>query len=224
MDQITELIVTDVQIKGGTKIKVAAYETPNKALFNGMFIIGKVLRWLMETRSNNMTRAIQPADIRALWKLWNAHKLDLDLAQKNSDAPVSVIEMYRTILLPHPTEMRRYKNLKIQRIAMEIHDYAFACMSRDTASGTNIVDMTDYAEIVEAQKVVEQVMVLFVGTGDKKADGQWDTGIDLPAITELGKEIPDGDLDALSFGEPSKTDVQAGLPDAPDIDDKPVKP
>lgn len=218
MDHITELIVEEVKIKGGTKIKVAPYKTPNKTLFNGLFFIGKGLRWLMECKSNNMTRTVQPTDVRHLWLLWEAHKQDFAIAQKNSDSPTGVIEMYRTVLLPHPAEMRRYKNLKIQRVATEWHDYAHACMSRDSASGVQIYSMVDYSEIVEAQKVVEEVMTLFIGSGKKLADGQWDIGIDLPPLAELGQEIPDGDLDSLSFAEPSLTDPESGLPDTPDVD------
>lgn len=220
MNNITELVVEEVKIKGGSKIRVAAYKTPNKTLFNGMFFIGKLLRWLMECKSNNMTRGIQPSDIRKLWLLWDAHKLDFQTAQKNSDAPTGVLEFQRVILLPHPSEMRRYKNLKIQRVASELHDYAHACMSVDSADGVQIVDLADYKDITSAQKVCEEVMNLFVGTGKPIKDklGAWNTGIEIPALVELGQEIPDGDLDQLAFAEPSITAPASGLPDAPDTE------
>lgn len=220
MDMITELVVEEVKIKGGTKIRTAAYKTPNKTLYNGLFFIGKGLRWMMECKSNNMTRGIQPSDVRKLWQLWEAHKADLKLAQKNSDAPTGLLEFNRVILLPHPSEMRRYKNLKIQRIASEWHDYSHASMSVDSADGTQIVTMADYEDIQASQEVCEDVMKLFIGDGqavDGEA-GKWNTGMELPSIAELGMEVPDGDLDELSFAEPSITAPESGLPDAPDVD------
>lgn len=215
---VTELVVEEIKIKGGQKIRTAAYATPNKTLFNGLFWLGKGLRWLMECKSNNMTRAIQPRDVRALWKLWEAHKADFELAQKSSDAPTSILEFNHKILLPHPSEMRRYKNIKIARIAGEIHQYCHTCMSRDSASGTHIYNMVDYGEIVEAQVVCEGFMKLHIGTGlpIEGKEGEWDTGIEMPSLAELGQEIPSGDLDELSFAEPSIIAPESGLPDAPD--------
>lgn len=222
MNQITELVVEKIEIKGGTKIKVATYATPNKTLYNGLFYIGKALRWLMECKSNNMTRGIQPRDVRDLWKLWNAHKSDFELMQQHSDSPFPAHEFNRMITLPHPHEMMRYKNLKIQRIASELHDYAHVCMSVDSAEGTEIVEMSDYQDIQEAQRVCEEVMKMFIGTGESLGSGKWDTGMDLPALTALGEEVPSGDLDFLTYAEPSKTSPDSGLPDAPDIDDVPA--
>lgn len=218
MNMVTELIVEEVKIKGGMKILTASYSTPNKVLFNGLFFLGKALRWLMECKSNNMTRAIQPRDIRNLWLLWNAHKQDFDLAQKSSDSPSPVLEFNHKILLPHPKEMRRYKNIKIQRVASEIHSYCHVCMSRDSADGTHIYEMVDYDDILEAQKVCEDVMLLFVGTGEQVKPGEWSTGLEMPALVELGQEIPSGDLDVLTFAEPSSDSPSSHLPDAPDRD------
>lgn len=216
MDHITELIVEEVQIKGGRQIKTAAYKTPNRALFHSLFYIGKALRWLMEVRSNNMSAGMQPRDIRKFWQLWHVHKKDLEISQKFSDAPAPVLEFSRVILLPHPSEMRRYKNMKIQRVASELHEYAHVCMSIDSAEGTDIVRMADYADILEAQSEVEEKLLWLMGTGNKTKDGEWDTGIEMPALLELGTEIPDGDLDELSFAEASFSAAASGLPDAKD--------
>lgn len=219
MDMVTELVVKEVKIKGGARIAVAAYATPNKVLFDSMFWLGKLLRWLMECKSNNMTRAIQPRDIRQLWQLWEAHKVDLDMSQKFSDSPGPVHEFNFQVLLPHPDEMRRYKNLKIQRAANEIHAYIHTAMTRDSASGHAIYEMIDYEEIKELQTNVEEILKVFVGTGKPTGKpGEWDTGVPIPALVELGQEIPKGDLSMMSFAEPSSEAPSHHLPDAPDTD------
>lgn len=220
MDMVTELVVEEIKIQGGQKIRTAAYKTPNKVLYSSMYFLGKALRWLLECKSNNMTRAVQPRDIRALWQLWNAHKADLALSQKFSDAPTSVLEFNHLILFPHPAEMQRYKNIKIQRVANEIHNYAHVCMTRDSADGTHIYHMADFQEILEAQVVCEELMKLHIGSGEPipGKPGEWDTGIPIPALTELGNEEPTGDLDIMMFAEPSKASPGSHLPDAPDVD------
>ena len=208
-----------MRIKGGRKIKCAAYKTPNRALFHALFYIGKSLRWMMEIRSNNMQAGIQPRDVRKFWQLWEVHKQDLAISQKYSDSPAPVMEFARVILLPHPSEMRRYKNMKIQRLASELHEYAHVCMSIDSAEGNDIVRMVDYDDIVEAQAEVEEKLKWLIGDGSKGGDGEWNTGVEMPALVELGTEIPDGDLDELSFAEPSFAAPESGLKDAPDTDE-----
>jgi len=220
MDMVTELVVEAVKIKGGQKMYVAEYVTPNKMLYDGLTWLGKGLRWLMECKSNNMTRAVQPHDIRKLWKLWEAHKKDFDLGQKHSDSPTPVYEFRRSILLPHPKEMRRYKNIKIQRVASEIHFYCHVAMTRDSSDGTHIYDLSDYEEIQAAQLVCEEFMLLHVGTGQpiEGQPGKWSIGLDIPPLTEVGTEVPPADLDTLTFEEPSSTAPDSVLPDAPDTD------
>lgn len=209
----------EVKIRGGKKIKCAAYKTPNRSLHAGLFYIGKGLRWLMECRSNNMTSGTQPRDIRKFWQLWNVHKEDFEKSQKYSDSPAPVMEFARVILLPHPSEMRRYKNMKIQRAASELHEYAHVCMSTDSSEGTDIVRIADYNDIKEAQAEVEEKLKWLLGTGQKKGKGGgYDTGVEMPALLELGTEVPDGDIDELSFVEPSFEAPVSGLPDAEDTD------
>lgn len=226
MNHVTELIVEEVKIEGGAQIIVQKLYTPNKTLFNGLFFLGKLLRWMMECKSNDMTRGLKPRDVRAIWALWVAHKADFKSAQANSDAPEPVHNINRLITLPHPKEMMRYKNLKISRVAQEIHDYCHTCMGVDSSHANQIVTMADYQDIVEAQRIAEDVMTMFMGTGQRKEDGSYDTGMDLPAMSALGREVPDGDLDFMIYGEPSKIDPRAGLPDAPDTppDTKPHTP
>lgn len=220
MDMVTELIVEEIKIQGGRKIRTAAYKTPNETLHDSMFIVGKLLRWLMKSKSNNMTRSIQPRDVRELWQMWEAHKKILDLAQKFSDSPSPVHEFNRVILLPHPSELQRFKNIKLQGVGNALHGYVHTCMTRDSADGTYIYEMIDYEEVLEAQRHCEQKMLLFVGTGQPLKDqpGHWDTGLPMPSLAELGTEIPSGDLDMLSFAEPSIDAPGSHLPDAPDLD------
>lgn len=217
-NHVTELVVKEVKIKGGAKIMVAAYMTPNQVLFHGLNYIGKLMRWLYEIDSNNTTAALKPRDVRKLWGVWDFHKKDLDLGHKFRDRPGVILEITTAILLPHPDELRRYKNMKIQRVAHALHEYAHVCMSRDSADGHEIYNMADYDDIVEAQKVTEEFIKFAVGTGQPDGKGGFDTGEPLPPLVELGREIPSGDLDLVRFNERSKEAADSGLPDAPDRD------
>lgn len=218
MNHITELVVEEVKIEGGQQIRTAAYRTPNNTLFNGLTWLSKGLLFMMECKSNNMSKSMQPRDVTDLWKLWNAHKADFALAQKFSNHPMPIIEFKHTILMPNPVEMRRYRNMKVQRVASQWFSYCHVCMSRDSSLGTYIVEMADYDEIVQAQEATEAVMTMFFGTGlpIEGEVGKWDTGIELPALSELGHIVPDNDMDALVFAEPSIGAPASGLPDAKD--------
>lgn len=218
MNHVTELVVKEVAVKGGAKITVAKYMTPNNVLFHGLNYVGKLMRWLYEIDSNNTTAALKPRDIRKFWGVWNFHKKDLELGHKHFDGPGVIIEMTQAILLPHPEELRRYKNMKIQRVASALHQYAHVCMSRDSADGHEIYNMADYDDIVEAQNITEEMLKFVIGTGEKRSDGSFDTGNPLPPLVELGREEPSGDLDLVLFNERSSENTDSGLPDAPDRD------
>lgn len=216
-NHVTELVVKEVKIKGGNQILTAAYMTPNNVLFHGLNYLGKLMRWLYEIDTNNTTAALKPRDIRRMWDVWNFHKLDMELGHKNFDAPGTVMEMTRAVLLPHPEELRRYKNMKIQRVASAIHQHCHVCMSVDSADGHEIYQLSDYKDIVESQNITEEVFKFVVGTGQPDGNGGYDTGAALPALVELGREEPSGDLDLIRFNERSSGATDSGLPDAPDL-------
>ena len=75
MNHVTELVVKEIKIKGGAKIVVGKYMTPNQVLFHGINYVGKLMRWLYEIDSNNTTAALKPRDIRKLWGVWDFHKI-----------------------------------------------------------------------------------------------------------------------------------------------------
>lgn len=228
---ITELIVEEVKTKGSERIKVEQYPTTNQALQSTQSMIGKILRWLMVCQSNNMVRGVQARNVVEFWELWNAHKEDFKNSMKLGNSPAPTHEMYLYILLPSRSEMRRYKNIKVQRVAHALYYYAHVCMSRDSADGTQIWDMADYKDILDAQKAVEATVTLWIGNGQPLLDtdnvvipGQFNVGIKLPPMSELGQEVPTGDGNSLYFAEPSLTAPDTGIIDAPSGQEAPLPP
>lgn len=218
MSQITELEVVAAKITAGRKLKATAYDTSNHALHVLVRPISKALFWMFECDSNNAGRTVVPSDVSIIRAQFNYFKEELGLAKVHSNQPTANLEVAYKILLPHETEMVKFVNSKIERVAHQYFALAQVCMSLDGAATKNFIELADFTKIDKAVSVVEAIMDKFLGDGApiKGQPGAYNTGLEVPALQELGLLKPDNDLDSAEFREGSADKPNVGLPDSED--------
>lgn len=220
MNMKTELILQETKILGGEKIEASVYPTPSLALHASMGVLSNLLFWLFECQSNSTMRSIHPLDSIETNLAWVAYKKVLKKFHKASGSANPGLRMTHKLALPTPAMMRRYRNRKIQGLAFQIFNHIHVNMSLDISRGRQLYNLVDYKTIEKSQEITEDFISLYIGTGlpIEGKEGEWDTGMDMPAFIELGELSPDNDLDVMTFEEPSVLASDAGLGDVPDTD------
>ena len=124
------------------------------------------------------------------------------MAYKFVDQPKALLEEEYEILLPTEDEMLRFPNQKLQIVASQLKNSILASMNVDSARHQMHLADDDYALIIRSDEASQAFLDTYIGTGMKRADGGFDTGIKIPALMELGQVEPDVDQDRASLKEP----------------------
>ena len=206
----TDLKVVKAQIIGGREIDTVLVETTNQSLSNVLSPMSKCLLWMLECDSNNTTRTIVPRDVRTILGMIEFFKTEQAQAKKHKDQPMGVLEVQYKILLPSPVEMKKFPNMLIERVALQIYNVCRICISVDSKGTKNFIHSKDFKLLDEAVVVLDDTILKYLG------DGKDVEPYDVPDLMELGQVVPDTDMDAAEFREPSADRPTLGMPDTKD--------
>lgn len=210
---ITELNKIPQAIYAGHKIDVSDYKIRNYRMHSAMESLARLQLFICECDSNNTVSKVTPRNARQIIKAWDVVKEEFEFALSHNDTPTGAHEFEYSVLLLHQTQIAKIRNTKMKRVVAELFNLSQVMLSIDSANTQQFVDLDDADQIMEAFKVVDDVIKRWLG------DGTFDNlGKKVPAFTCLGQVVPDVDSDYAAIMEPSWVRPDPKLPDVPDLD------
>jgi hypothetical protein len=210
----TELNVIPHTTTAGLKIDVSEYHIRNFRLHQVVENLSRLMLFLLEMDSNNMSSSVIPQDVRRIWAQFNNIKLELDFAMQHNDYPRGAQEFAFIINFLDQKEIQRIMNVKVKRVASELFVTFQAIVWRDSASAQGFITQEDHDEIIQSLSIASDAMNLWIGEGKDTSD----LGSYVPHFRELGVVIPAVDNDFAEVLEPSKDAPKMPVPDVADLD------
>lgn len=209
---ITELKKVDPQIVGGRVIEVVDYKLQNYRLHQVLEQLARMFLFLLECDSNNTSSKAKPRDVRRIVAQWKIAKDELVFSMDHNDLPSGIYEYGFSICFPDQKEIQKIRNVKVKRIFSEMFNAARHILSVDSAKTQGFIAAEDHAEIMEMFNCVDACLARWIGDGASVND----TGLVVPAYSELGVISPDVDSDYATINEPSPEAPVSKLPDVAD--------
>ena len=210
----TELSIKPHATTAGRKIDVLEYPVRNFRIHLMLKHASKMLIGLLENQSGNMGASLVPRNVRQQWVALDLIKEEIEFAKAHNDpAEMSHERAYKAYLLD-PSQLMEMKNVKQQRVAMELEHFAQIALSVDSSDSQGNISELDFTEIEVQLKAVEDAMLIWLGEGKDNSD----TGREVPYYKHVGELVPDVDADYAQVIEPSIDRAKAHIPDVPDLD------
>jgi hypothetical protein len=209
---ITELNKIPQDVMPGHKIDVAEYKIRNYRMHGTLESLSRLSLFVLECDSNNTVTKVTPRNARQILSQWELVKNEFEFGLKHNDSPHGAYEMAYTILLLHQTQIQRVRNIKMKRVIAELYNLAQVLMSVDSANTQTYVDGVDSDTVKEAFKVVDDVMMRWLGTGQIG-----NLGTTAPAFEILGDIVPNEVGSYAQMLEPTAIRPEGMLPDVPDL-------
>jgi hypothetical protein len=209
---ITELNPMPQEVMPGHKIDVVEYQIRNYRMHASLESLSRLTLYVLECDSNNTVTKVTPRNAKQILSQWDLTKNEFEFALTHNDSPHGAYEMAYTIYLLHQTQIQRIRNVKMKRVIAELYNLAMVMLSADSANTQSFVDGVDIDTVKETFKVVDDVMVRWLGNGQSG-----NLGTTAPAFEILGDIVPNEVGSYAEVLEPSAIRPKGMLPDVPDL-------
>ena len=197
----------------GRTIDVRSFKINNYRIHNSLDALARLILSTMENESNNMQAELVPLNVSSMQLAWATVKETWDDAIKHNNPPTPAHEFGYKIFLPTGQEIMKMPNFKMKMMVKEYKHLAEIMLSTDSANSNANISIGTENKIKSAIKIVDELMLKWIGSGKDNAS----VGLDVPTFLHLGTLDPDVDADYAQVSEPSPDAPAHGRPDVADV-------